>query len=291
MKLTDVFNKYLEETKYRKRPETVKNQNNNWRPVIKCLEELEIFELEALKYEDGQRIVEWFKNNTRSKNTTINKKIGYIKTALRHSKFMAHPFLLVDPLPRDTEPFVPMEEDILKQAIELSKIKTSENSFVYHAIYVLLYDTGCRINELLNIKKKNILLGTNTIVLESDNTKGKNQRYVFFTNQNKSIVVDLIRRSPSDYVFWNYLKSRPISRDDVKNYMRRMKKKLGVERFHAHQIRKRFATDLVECGANLKTVQTILGHKDQKTTEIYVSYSSIIAKKEYDELMNKKKSR
>ncbi|CCV64332.1 phage integrase integrase [Alteracholeplasma palmae J233] len=291
MTIEELITRYINETKNRKRSDTLINEPSAFRPILKCLKALNIEDANDLRYEDGERVIEWLKNNTRSKNTTINKRIGYIKTALRHSKLMSNTFLLVPKLPNDTEPFVPMQHEVLKAAIKLSEIEVNKNSWVYNAIFILLYDTGCRINELLNIQKHNVLIDVNTIVLETQTTKGRQQRYVYFTSVNVDLIKKLIRSTPGTYIFWNYIKNRKMSRDDFKNYTRKMKEKLNVDRFHAHQIRKKFATDMVVDGANLKTVQTILGHKDYKTTENYVKYDAIIARKEYEKIMNKKKSR
>lgn len=286
MKVKDLFNNYLNNRKLLA-GENYKREKNNYNIIIKCLNELKIETIDNINFELGQKIIIWFKNNTGSKNTTINKNIGYLKTILRFHNYNDNTFLLVKQLKRDTEPFVAVDSQDFITAIQWAKNRnTSENSYVYYGVLQMLYDTGCRISELLSIKKRNVLINDGIIILEASETKASKQRYVFFSNAMKETVKKLIDDAPGEYVFWNHIRNRKLTYDDMKIFYRTLKEELGFKRFHSHQIRKRMSTDLVEAGANLKTVQTILGHKDQATTEIYVNYSAITAKKEYDKIKN-----
>jgi site-specific recombinase XerD len=53
--------------------------------------------------------------------------------------------------------------------------------------------------------------------------------------------------------------------------IKKFARKAGLDDFHAHTIRHKFATDLLERGANLKVVQELLGHENLSTTEVYLS--------------------
>lgn len=89
------------------------------------------------------------------------------------------------------------------------------------------------------------------------------------------------------WLFWNIEKNRQFNRDsDMKYLLKKIKEKLGLSRLSNHQFRKTMATNLIKRGAKLKTVQFILGHVSQKTTEIYVDYKMLDAKKEYDKIKN-----
>lgn len=53
--------------------------------------------------------------------------------------------------------------------------------------------------------------------------------------------------------------------------IKRFARKAGLDGFHCHSIRHKFATDLLERGANIKVVQELLGHENLATTEVYLS--------------------
>ena len=57
----------------------------------------------------------------------------------------------------------------------------------------------------------------------------------------------------------------------ISNKIRQFAKKAGLNGFHAHSMRHKFATDLLEKGANIKIVQELLGHENLATTEVYLS--------------------
>lgn len=291
MKIEEMFNSYITDKKPYHSNSTHNSLSTEYRPIRTCLIELGITDIEDLKFESSLIILDWFDANHNIKNTTKNKYIGYLKSVLRHHGYLGHPFLLVKKLPNDVEPYKPVDRDLFDRIIEYAANKeTHINDWMYYAVFVIMYDTACRIRELLTIRKQNIILSTNTIVLENKDTKGRTQRFVFFTDSKKDLLRDMIKQTPGDYVFWNYAKNRKLSESDVRNYIRRIKKKLNIDVFHPHQVRKLSATDLVVAGANLKTAQTILGHKEQKTTELYINYTALVAKQEYDKFRNNQKS-
>jgi integrase/recombinase XerD len=57
----------------------------------------------------------------------------------------------------------------------------------------------------------------------------------------------------------------------ISNKIRQFAKKAGLNGFHTHTMRHKFATSLLEKGANIKVVQELLGHENLATTEVYLS--------------------
>lgn len=285
----NIFNKiedYLFESTINNR-KSYKLKKSNYNVLIRFLSDTTISNLNQLNFEFGKKMIKWYFKNTKSKNSTINKNIGYLKTMLRYYNKLDNTFLLVKKLKNDTEPFKATNHKTLIKMMQYAKSLNNANSIIYYSVLRLLYDTGCRIGELLEIKKSNIDESNKIITLESTTTKASVQRVVFYSNINVDLINDLINLNDSKYLFYNMIQQRQLTYYDIKNFYRDGKKKMNIKQFHSHQIRKTMATDLVENGANLKTVQTILGHSDQKTTEIYINYKSITAKKEYDKIMNK----
>ena len=65
-----------------------------------------------------------------------------------------------------------------------------------------------------------------------------------------------------------YLSSKPPC---ISNKIRQFGKKAGLNDFHTHTMRHKFATDLLEKGVNIKVVQELLGHENLATIEVYLS--------------------
>jgi len=128
-------------------------------------------------------------------------------------------------------------------------------------IVELAVKTGLRRSELANLEAKDI----QPDFLVVRNGKGGKDRVI-------PLVVNIAKRlknftqgmKPEEKVF--KLKAECIS-----NKIRQFAKKAGLTGFHTHTMRHKFATDLLERGANIKQVQELLGHDNLATTEVYLS--------------------
>ena len=61
----------------------------------------------------------------------------------------------------------------------------------------------------------------------------------------------------------------------ISNKIRQFAKKAGLDDFHTHTMRHKFATDLLEKGANIRAVQELLGHENLATTQVYLSVTDL----------------
>jgi len=148
----------------------------------------------------------------------------------------------------------------LRAAIENKK--THKGTIVRDLLLVDLDRlTGMRRGELANLEPKDI----HADFLVVRNGKGGKDRVIPL----KPVIAQRLHNfiegmQPNEKVF--KLKAPCISMK-IKKFAR----KAGLDDFHAHTIRHKFATDLLERGANLKVVQELLGHEDLSTTEVYLS--------------------
>ncbi|MEK7590200.1 MAG: tyrosine-type recombinase/integrase [Patescibacteria group bacterium] len=187
-----------------------------------------------------------------------------------------------------TEKKVPKvaEFDDLVRLIE-SPTKFEKNPIVAkrnRAMLEVLFSTGLRISELVNLKKNQIDKEGKIFVMG----KGKKERFVYLTpraqknlNQYLSIRVD-----DSPFVFISYRGSRASKKENFvsTNYLQEKIKKyreyLGINiPTSAHSLRHGFATYLAEQGANPAAIQILLGHESLDTTTRYVHASQQFAKK------------
>lgn len=140
------------------------------------------------------------------------------------------------------------------------------------ALFELIYSCGLRISEACGLLVQNVHINEKTILVCG---KGDKERIVPFGDTAKAklelylneIRPRLVGKSIVSEVFVNY-KGQPISRKGVWKRFQELESLSGVEA-KVHTLRHSFATHLLAGGADLRSVQELLGHSDLSTTTIY----------------------
>ncbi len=151
------------------------------------------------------------------------------------------------------------------------------------AILELLFSTGLRVSELVSLNRDelNIERGEFSVL-----GKGSKRRVVFLTKSAKDWLNKFLanRKDPYRPLFIRYSgpkakegltdeKSR-LSARSVERLVEKYRKKAGLlERLGPHALRHSFAQDLLSHGADLRSVQQMLGHKNISTTQIYTHFT------------------
>lgn len=205
--------------------------------------------------------------------TTINNYIRNIKVFYNY--LYKNRYITSNPVTRIKEikcsrkvvGFIKNDEfNRLLRIFDLSKF----HEYRDYIITQLIFDTGMRLGETLLIKEKDIDYINRTILLPSENTKGKKDRYVFFSEE----MLKQLRRwlkykdryRQSEYIFCTN-KGKPLS---VSNYETNFKKygvRIGLEEIHPHMLRNNFAKRFLMQGGDIYTLSRILGHSSVKVTE------------------------
>jgi len=155
----------------------------------------------------------------------------------------------------------------------------SETGLRDRAILELLFSSGLRVSELINLNRDHINLERREFMVRG---KGQKDRPVFISDQAAEAISDYLaeRHDKLPALFLNNSRNRPDA--DMKNDERRLTSR-SVERIvnkyvrlagitkHVtpHTLRHSFATDLLMNGADLRSVQSMLGHSNISTTQIY----------------------
>lgn len=140
-------------------------------------------------------------------------------------------------------------------------------------IFEILYSTGVRVSELVNIKVKDIDFENKSIRIFG---KGKKERIVLFGDQAlKLISVYLDQRGfTNEYLILNN-RGNKITTRGVDLIIHKNSLKSGIKnKITPHTMRHTFATHMLNDGANLLTVQELLGHENLKTTQVYTHVSN-----------------
>lgn len=148
-------------------------------------------------------------------------------------------------------------------------------------IISLLYASGLRVSELVNLKVKDLDLNERTIHIRG---KGEKDRVVLFDYTTRDLLRIYLRNKvfDSNYLFvnryGNCLTIRYIQKM-IKQYAHAagIKKKVTP-----HVLRHSFATHLLKNGMDIRVIQRLLGHSDLKTTQIYTSVDIETLKSVYD---------
>ena len=138
----------------------------------------------------------------------------------------------------------------------------------------VLYATGMRVSELVNLRAENINLQIGYIITKG---KGSKERVVplgevalrWIKDYTRDVRIKLLKGRSTDFIFLNRSGKR-LSRQGFWKAMKRYARILNTKKpISPHSLRHSFATHLLERGANLRSVQAMLGHSDISTTQIY----------------------
>jgi integrase/recombinase XerD len=162
------------------------------------------------------------------------------------------------------------EIDDIVAAIDLSKPEGQRNK----AIIEVLYGSGLRVSELLNLQLSKLYLDEGYMLVEG---KGSKQRLVPMSPQALTQIefwkisrneLD-IKKGSEDVVFLNR-RGGKLTRDMIFKIVKDLTALAGIKKnVSPHTFRHSFATHLLENGANLRAIQQLLGHESITTTELY----------------------
>ena len=132
-------------------------------------------------------------------------------------------------------------------------------------IVKMLYATGVRVSELVNIKKEDIDLDRNTIKVFG---KGAKERVVLLPDALKVQVAEYCRGFSGGERLFD-LNIRTVERD-----IKSLASRAGInKKVTPHKLRHSFATHMLQNGGNVVAIQKLLGHTSLNTTQIYTHYS------------------
>ena len=243
---------------------------------------------EIKKFDTSQYVSYLFKQNLKS--SSVNRKISSLKTFFNF--LLKKKLIKVNPFADQIMPKKPIslpksisEDDVVK-LLDSPKV----NSLIGlrdRAMLELLYASGVRISELVNLKFSDLDLDRNIIKVFG---KGSKERLVPFGEdaaQCISAYIDERKKNKSlasiKYIFLNN-RGTKISRHAFWHRLKEYCLEIGLKQdISPHTLRHAFATHLLNRGADLRSVQVLLGHSDLSTTQIYTH----IAKQRLSELVKK----
>lgn len=170
---------------------------------------------------------------------------------------------------------------------QLEILRDSLTSLREKALFEFMISTGCRLNEVCNVKISDLNFNAKTLLVIG---KGNKERKVYFTERCKRALINYIN-SRTDENSWLFVSERrpygKLSPRAVQSVVIKMKKKSGLEiKIHPHIFRHTFATHALNSGMKLEVVQAILGHENASTTQIYAKLQDSNIEHSYRQLIS-----
>ena len=211
----------------------------------------------------------------RSVSRKISSLRGFYKFMEREGTVLDNPFLHVT-LPKPAKPipgFLYMEE--LEKLFDVNDLETPLGQR-NQALLEMLYATGMRVSECEHLRLEDIDFSLATIFVKG---KGQKERYIPF-GRFAEIALEtylhdgrdiLLKKSKADtdYLFLN-AHGGAITARGIRSVLNKMVEKTALTvHIHPHKLRHTFATHMLDAGADLRTVQELLGHENLSSTQIY----------------------
>lgn len=219
----------------------------------------------------------WYLKTLNFKPSSIYRMIESIR---QFYKFLiAENYIKADPTIYLSAPKMPIILPDMLTNEEVTKLLNSVSgsdkiSIRNRAMLELLYATGLRVSELVNLKFSNVNVDECFVKILG---KGGKERLVPFGQKAQTYLKRYLRvrndKKNSEFVFLTKL-NKPISRIEFWRQLKNISIKAGIiKKITPHTLRHSFATHLLTGGADIRFVQEMLGHSSISTTQIYTHIS------------------
>ncbi|NQY04731.1 MAG: tyrosine-type recombinase/integrase [Flavobacteriaceae bacterium] len=207
-------------------------------------------------------------------STVNNYSDSYINQSINAIKFYLEK---VDGQPKETYlfdrpkkkyklPLVLSKEDI-KLIINISK------NIKHRAILQVIYGSGLRISECINLKINDV--NSEDMTIRLNQSKGKKDRLTILSKNSLNTLREYYKVYRPKVWLFEGLNGNQYSASSIRNIFHRNKSRAKIhKKATVHTLRHSFATHLLENGVNLRYIQKLLGHNSSKTTEIYTHVAS-----------------
>lgn len=261
-------------------PHTILNYQADLTDFRKFLAELPIEKVDYLVFRKYLALLKEKNLQARSISRHLSTLRSFFKFLTREGLMKTNPVLSIStPKSQRTLPTFLTEEEV-RQLIE-SSLPKDEMCLRNRAILETFYSTGIRIQELRDLDIENVDFIGGVVKVRG---KGKKERLVPIGDIATGAIRKYLdaRKKESQVLFLNKRGGRITTRG-IRNIVKKYITLAGIKQeVSAHTLRHSFATHLLNRGADLRSVQELLGHAHLSTTQIYTHLTTEKLKSVYD---------
>ena len=243
------------------------------RDILAFIRFLEGFSCDNPERQHVEAFIGYLRQNGKSARSivrNISALRGFFNFLIMDSKIKVSPLEDVDspkfqpPVPRI------LSENDMDRLIELPD--GQKMALRDRTIIELLYATGLRVSELVKLKKSDVNLDGGFVIAMGKRSK---ERVIPLGSYSRDAIrLYLETEKPEGQYLFPNRQGNMITRQAVWKIIKKYGRQLQKGRVSPHTIRHTFATHLLEGGADLRSVQVLLGHEDISTTQIYTHVDS-----------------
>lgn len=263
---------------------TLKSYARDLNVYLKYLDDLKINNIEEVNDEDIRRFI--LKIRDKYSNASLNR----IKVSIRNfHRFLSFKYEIKDPTislkVSKGEKRLPVYCTIEEIEKLMNSFKDNPEDILNHTILETIYGLGIRVSECCNLKVSQINLEDGFVTVIGKGNKERivpipsstdkmmklyfsNIRPLWLKNANNSFFINKFSKS----IYPVYVERLLVDKCNELNFKKHIT---------PHKLRHSYATHLLEGGADLRTIQELLGHSDISTTEIYTHIDTKRIKKSY----------
>lgn len=158
---------------------------------------------------------------------------------------------------------------------DIEKLLDATTNLKYKAMFAIMYSSGLRISEVIHLRYDDISRTNMQIYIHESKTH--TARYAILSQRALDILTEYWFKCgrPRGILFPNQWTGEYLTSSGPQLVFRQSVKKAGLAKdIHPHCLRHSFATHLLEDGVDIRYIQTLLGHRSPKSTEIYLHVSN-----------------
>jgi len=156
---------------------------------------------------------------------------------------------------------------------ELQRFFAVIRNLKHRAVYMTMYGAGLRASEILSLRVEDV--DSSRMLLRIREGKGQKQRYVKLSKHLLDVLREYYKKyRPNGWLFAGRVPGQPLNRMTLNRVLAYLSKRAALKKnVTPHTLRHSYATHMLDAGADLRTIQVLLGHQNIKSTAIYIHVS------------------